>query len=361
MSGFPVILFSAGINIPPGVQKHPRIDEDVDSLRSLLHKQTTILIFNHHGDYAKGTAQSTPWLAPLLSDRLHHSVRYFPECIGAAAQEFIMQLPSGSIALMGNTRCYAQEQQNDVVFARELAYSGDYLVIGGFSKLHRQNASNCAIKTMIPWRYSQGVLAQLHELEHLHTTLYRDRSTILLLGGNKKEKLQFLFNHARLPHVNLVIAGGVVLNSLLKMLGFSVGQSDCLQLPQGARLHLPLYVPETVIVTTVSGRLERRPVTQVRNSDRIVDFIFDDRFLEGIGPPDSCSFFAAGPLSLPQSQYAHAAYHALARRGIEGLFMGGDTLAEVKTFSFQSSGGGAVLHFFSSGYDDIIYQDTYDT
>ncbi|WP_034913118.1 phosphoglycerate kinase [Erwinia sp. 9145] len=361
MSGLPRILFSAGINISAGVRTHPRIDEDADALRPLLREQATLLIFNHQGDYAKGTAQATPWLAPLLSEQLQRPVHYCSHSIGAEAREFIAQLPPDAIGLMGNTRAYAQEQQNDADFARELARSGDRLVIGGFSKLHRKNASNCAIKQFIPWRYSQGVLAQLDALESLRTAHYQHKSTILLLGGNKKEKVQFLFNHARLPHVDRVIAGGAVLNSLLKARGFAVGRSDCLPLPAGILSPLPVYQPDTVIVATVSGRLEPRPVRQVRDSDRIVDFIFDERFLDDINSPDACSFFAAGPLSLPQSQYAHAAYRCLARKGIEGLFMGGDTLSEVETFSSRSSGGGAVLHFFSAGYGDILQPETYAT
>ncbi|MDE9447140.1 phosphoglycerate kinase [Xenorhabdus bovienii] len=359
MSGASVILFSAGINISSGVRSHPRIDEDAESIRPLINGRETIIIYNHQGDYFKGTAESTPWLASLLSERLQQHVSYFPECVGAAAQEFIARLPRGGIALMGNTRCYAQEQQNDSTFAGELAHPGDRLVIGGFSKLHRKNASNCAIKSLIPWCYSQGVMTQLQELERIHSVLYSNRPTILLLGGNKKEKLQFLFHHPRLRHVDRVIAGGAVLNSLLKARGVRVGKSDCFPLPANASLQLPLYIPETVIVSDVGGRMVRRPLPQIRDSDRIVDFIFQEEFLADITTPGACSFFAAGPLSLPQSQYAHAAYRELSRQGIEGLFMGGDTLTEIEIFSFKSSGGGAVLHFFSSGYDDIIFQETY--
>ncbi|ULR30662.1 phosphoglycerate kinase [Dickeya fangzhongdai] len=359
MSRAEVILFSAGINISSGVRMHPRIDEDAESIKTLINGRQTLLIYNHQGDYFKGTAESTPWIASLLSERLQQHVHYFPDCVGPEAQDFIDRLHGGEVALMGNTRHYPQEQQNDVAFAAELARPGDRLVIGGFSKLHRKNASNCAIKALIPWCYSEGVMSQLQELEQIYSLLYSHRPTILLLGGNKKEKLQFLFEHTRLSHVDRVIAGGAVLNSILKARGVRIGKSDCFPLPENASLDLPVYIPEVLIVSDTQGRIVRRPLLQIRDSDRIVDFIFSEEFLADVTAPDDFSFFAAGPLSVPQSQYAHAAYRTLKRKGIQGLFMGGDTLTETETFSFTSSGGGAVLHFFSSGYADIKFQDSY--
>nr|WP_226374563.1 phosphoglycerate kinase [Pantoea stewartii] len=352
-------MYSAGINISSGVRMHPRINEDAESIKSLMTAQQTILIYNHQGDYFKKTAEPTPWIASLLSEHLQQRVHYFPDCVGRKAQDFIARLPEGEVALMGNTRRYPEEQQNDATFAAELAKPGDRLVIGGFSKLHRKNASNCAIKAFIPWCFSEGVRSQLEELEQIHSALYNQRPTILVLGGNKKEKLQFLFHHPRLRYVNRVIAGGAVLNSLLKARGIRIGLSDYFPMPENASIDLPIYIPEVLIVCDVQGRMVRRPLLQVRDSDRIVDFIFSEEFLADVTGPDDFSFFAAGPLSIPGSQYAHAAYRTLKRKRIQGLFMGGDTLTETETFSYTSSGGGAVLHFFSSGYENIKFQESY--
>lgn len=354
-----MILYSAGINISSGVRMHPRINEDAESIKSLMTAQQTILIYNHQGDYFKKTAEPTPWIASLLSEHLQQRVHYFPDCVGRKAQDFIARLPEGEVALMGNTRRYPEEQQNDATFAEELAKPGDRLVIGGFSKLHRKNASNCAIKAFIPWCFSEGVRSQLEELEQIHSALYNQRPTILVLGGNKKEKLQFLFHHPRLRYVNRVIAGGAVLNSLLKARGIRIGLSDYFPMPENASIDLPIYIPEVLIVCDVQGRMVRRPLLQIRDSDRIVDFIFSEEFLADVTGPDDFSFFAAGPLSIPGSQYAHAAYRTLKRKRIQGLFMGGDTLTETETFSYTSSGGGAVLHFFSSGYENIKFQESY--
>ncbi|CCG88055.1 phosphoglycerate kinase [Erwinia piriflorinigrans] len=350
MSAASPMLFSAGMNINRGVKDHPRIDEEIDSLRPLVNEGSRIIILNHQGDYAKGTAEPTPWLASLLAERLKRPVDYFDHCIGPEALRYGAHLPPGSITIMGNTRLYPQEQQNDADFARQLAGLGEQLVIGGFSKLHRLNASNSAIKKFIPWRYSLGVQAQLDKLDMLQTQLFQNKKTILILGGNKKEKLHFLFNHALLPGVDRVIVGGLVLNSVLKARGLPIGRSEYFRLPHDVLYSPRLFIPQIVIVRAVSGDLEQRHVTHVRENDVIVDFVFDAAFFADIKRPGDYSFFAAGPLSLPQSQYAHLAYQSLHHKGIEGLFMGGDTLSEVNTFSYCSSGGGAVLHFFSVGY-----------
>ncbi|WP_024645365.1 phosphoglycerate kinase [Pseudomonas syringae] len=349
MNTQPVLIYSAGININQGVQEHPRIDEEVSSLMPLLATEQRIIILNHQGDFKKGTAQQTPWLATLLAHRLGRQVAYLEDCVGPVSLDYARRMAPGSIALFGNTRLYPQEQKNDRDFAQQLSAPGDHLVIGGFCKLHRKNASNDAIKEFLPWQYSQGVSSQLHTLQHLYETLYAHRRTVLLLGGNKIEKVDFLGAHQGRLNVHAIIVGGAVLNSVLNTLGFPIGRSVHYPLELTQEVLRKIHLPEVLLVEDHSGAVVPRHFLGVKADDSIIDFIVDARIFNEVElAPDTFSFFAAGPLSTPASQYSHECYHRLEQAGVNGLFMGGDTLTEVRTFSNCSSGGGAALAFFSS-------------
>ncbi|EKG37733.1 MULTISPECIES: phosphoglycerate kinase [Pseudomonas] len=349
MSTQPALLYSAGININPGVHEHPRIDEDVSSLIPLLSNERRIIILNHQGDFKKGTAQQTPWLATLLARRLGRPVAYLEDCVGQKSLEYARRMAPGSIALFSNTRLYPQEQNNDRDFARQLAALGSSLVIGGFCKLHRKNASNDAIKEFLPWQYSHGVESQLRALQHLYETLYRRQRTLLLLGGNKVEKVDFLVSHQQRLNVHAIIAGGAVLNSVLHALGLPIGRSIYYPLTLPHDVLRKIHLPELLLVESERGAVVPRALQAVKADDNIIDFVIDERIFNEIErTPEKFSFFAAGPLSTTASQHSHRCYRRLEQAGVKGLFMGGDTLTEVKTFSSLSSGGGAALQFFSS-------------
>ncbi len=346
-----VILYSAGINIDEGVLSHPRIDEEVNSLKPLLKEGKAIAIVNHQGDFKKGSAKQTPYIAAILTQRLQCNVAYFAHCMGEEAVHCACQMQPGEIILFGNTRLHREEQNNDPLFAKQLAQLGNQLVIGGFCKLHRDNASNSAIKVFLPWQYSAGVQAELKALKTLHDKLFTTRDTLLLLGGNKVEKVQFLLSHPRIAHVNRIITGGLVLNSVIRALGGNIGRSAYFNIGLPEALLPKLYKPQTLIVENLQGVHITRHVSDIRPQDKIIDFIFDEQFLSDIfHAPERYTFFAAGPLCMADCHHARLCYHLLKKAGVEGLFMGGDTLTEIDTFSNTSPGGGASLKFFSTGY-----------
>uniref|UniRef100_UPI001E5650EA phosphoglycerate kinase n=1 Tax=Xenorhabdus sp. PB61.4 TaxID=2788940 RepID=UPI001E5650EA len=221
-----VILYSAGINIDEGVTRHPRIEEEVNSLLPLLKNNRAIAILNHQGDFKKNSARQTPYIAEVLSHRLKRKVEYFEHSIGKKAVERAHQMQEGEIVLFSNTRLHAEEQNNDINFAKQLSRLGNELIIGGFCKLHRENASNSAIKNFLPWRYSAGVNKELYDLQRWQENLFSLKKTILILGGNKIEKIHFLFSHEKIENVHQIIIGGLVLNSVLKAIGINIGNSD---------------------------------------------------------------------------------------------------------------------------------------
>ncbi len=52
--------------------------------------------------------------------------------MGEEAVHCACQMQPGEIILFGNTRLHREEQNNDPLFAKQLAQLGNQLVIGGF-------------------------------------------------------------------------------------------------------------------------------------------------------------------------------------------------------------------------------------
>ncbi|CAM3642026.1 phosphoglycerate kinase [Xenorhabdus thuongxuanensis] len=346
-----VILYSAGLNIDEGVTSHPRIDEEVNSLLPLLKTNKAIALINHQGDFKKNSAKQTPYIAQILSQRLQQKVDYFEHCVGEEAIRRSHQMQPRDIILFSNTRLYPEEQNNDINFAKQLSQLGNELIIGGFCKLHRTNASNTAIKTFLPWSYSEGVQQELRALQTWRKKLFSNQKTLLILGGNKIEKVKFLLAHKGISNVYKIIIGGLVLNSVLKAIGINIGRSTYFNIPPPTTLLFKIYIPRLLIVEDMEGKRSVRNFTDIKPQDKIIDFIFEREYLNSVfSSPKHYSFFAAGPLSVADSYYAKECYYLLHKAGVEGLFMGGDTLTEIDTFSNTSSGGGASLKFFSTGY-----------
>ncbi|KOY62511.1 hypothetical protein AM629_08025 [Photorhabdus heterorhabditis] len=348
------ILYSAGINIEKGVLLHPRIDEEIHSLSNLIHNNNnaSISIINHQGDFNKGTSRATPYLAELLSQRLKCHVAYIDDCVGKSAVCYSNNMQQGEIALFGNTRLHKEEQENDYNFAKELAKLGDELIIGGFCKLHRKNSSNSSIKHFLPWRYSYGVQKEINKLNDLYNNIFIKNDIILILGGNKIEKVNFLLSHPKLSKVSKIVIGGLVLNSILKAIGIEIGISKYFEIQVSDALLSKLYIPDIVITEKPNKLHVIRRLHNINSDEKIIDFIFNKNYFNEIFIlPKKYSFLAAGPLSISNSKNAHVCYQILNQNSIDGLFMGGDTLTEVMTFSNVSSGGGAALQFFSTGYD----------
>ncbi|MDC9583469.1 phosphoglycerate kinase, partial [Xenorhabdus sp. PR6a] len=192
---------------------------------------------------------------------------------------------------------------------------------------------------------------ELKGLQTWRKKLFSNQKTLLILGGNKIEKVKFLLSHKGISSVYKIIIGGLVLNSVLKTIGINIGRSAYFNIQFPATLLSKIYIPRKLIVEDMEGRRNLRNFTDIKLQEKIIDFIFEKEFLNSVFlSPNDYSFFAAGPLSVADSYYARECYDSLHKAGVEGLFMGGDTLTEIDTFSNTSSGGGASLKFFSTGY-----------
>lgn len=347
------VVFSTGININKGVQSHPRLDEELKQLHVLIKENASVAIVNHQGDYQTRTSRQTPYISQLLSHKLERYIEYFPSTIGKAAKKRATTMKPGEIVFFSNTRLYQEEQQNSHIFAHQLSALGNKLIIGGFCKLHRQNSSNSALKNFLPYTYSIGVQDELKHLCKLRSRLLENKKILFMLGGNKFEKLSFLNNISQLYAPSGIILGGILLNTLLNQLGYNTGVS---KLHDGSIdediLHL-ISLPSHLYVKNEHSDVRKCSINEVKKNEQIIDFELQrNTILDLTSHEKTGSFFAAGPLAQKGRTTAHLIFKTLEKSHIDGLFLGGDTITEIKTFSYTSSGGGASLKYFLDGYSD---------
>jgi phosphoglycerate kinase len=270
-------------------------------------------------------------------------------------------LGAGEIALVGNTRLLAGEEDCDPRLVEQLAGLGDRVALGGFSKAHRRHASNVGLVGRLPGWVADSVVDELDALAPW-SGAEEGGVSVAVLGGTKREKLDpGLLGFART--YDLMIPAGAVLNALLAARGQDVGASalgDC-EASAGAALaalerapRAEVAFPERLIVAPrgVGPEGSRSiPVDEpVPAGHAIVDFEPAEATLAKVR--EATRFLLAGPPSLSTAGFRGAADALLgARAGSEptSLLIGGDTAAELPWRGPSSSGGGSALVYLTTG------------
>ena len=169
-----------------------------------------------------------------------------------AAEQHVLELVPGDVALLENTRFYPGEETNDPTFAASLAALGQAYVNDAFSAAHRAHASTEGIARLLP--SAAGRLMEA-ELKALDAALGNpQRPVVAVVGGAKvSTKLELLGNLSE--KVDHLIIGGGMANTFLVAQGIEVGKSlaerdmagtarEILSKAQGAgcTIHLPVDV-----------------------------------------------------------------------------------------------------------------------
>lgn len=358
-------IYSADFNVKS--VPHERVDAEVPDIAAISRKGGIVSILAHEGRH--GNANSLEFVARYLSEKLGRNVHYFPENATDAAQEFSDTLEPGDVAVMGNTRMNHGEERNDLVLAAEYAMLGDQVVIGGFGKAHRKNASNVGILEC-----RRGYISSSHDDEMARLELWRgknpDKYSVAVLGGMKKEKItQGLLGFAK--DYDAIIPGGIVLNALLKhkygFVGDSVIDDDGKTFEQEIEQALKQYgdkilLPSEVIIADRdgnrwlnAGRTSFTHLERVPEGSAIVSYPmhFDQQCaLARVAQYNGRLVVAGTPdiPSLPESRASKQLEYWLKEIGPNALILGGDSAQDLHAErACISTGGGAALTFLTTG------------
>jgi len=251
---------------------------------------------------------------------------------------------SERIILLENLRVNEGEKKNDRQFAKELASLADIYVNEAFSVSHREHASVCAITEYIP---SYIGFQFEEEIKHLSLAFRPDHPFLFILGGAKFETKIPLVDRF-IDSVDTMFVGGALANDFLREKGVDIGDS----LVSENRMDLSKYLNNEKILLPRDTVLKGTAIMDV--GEKTVEILQEEinkaKFVLWNGPLGAYELGYRGPTLEVSRMLAEAT-----KRGVKTIVGGGDTLAAIAelqledSFTFVSTGGGAMLDYLAKG------------
>jgi phosphoglycerate kinase len=344
------------------------------TISKILNDGGSVILMTHFGRPKNGPepAFSTKHLLFHLIKLLNgKTVKFAADCIGQEAVTDAANLKAGEVLLLENVRFYAQEEQGDAAFAKQLAALGDVYVNDAFGTAHRAHASTAVIAQYFAQDVRMFGMLMNAEVSNAEKVLRNaEHPFTAILGGAKvSDKIMIienLFNAAN----NIIIGGGMAY-TFLRAQGHAVGSSLCeydkldlaLELIQKAKdkgVNLLLPIDSIVAdkfandanIQTVSNHAIPKTMMGLdigpNSIQAFTDVIVNSKTILWNGPMGvfEMSNYEAGTKAI-----ADAVVKATAD-GAFSLVGGGDSVAAVNKYniapqlSYVSTGGGAMLEFF---------------
>lgn len=363
-----IVILRVDFNVPVFEKKiidYTRIFSCIDSIKFLVQELAKVVIITHFGR-PNGADQSlsTSFLAQELSTILQKKVYFSPECYGMHTRSMIHHMQDGDILLLENIRFDVREENNDIIFAQELASLGDIYINEAFSVSHREHASVSNITNFIP-SYAGFLFCQ--EIQHLEEIKNAESSTALAIIGGRKISTKFKILEQLTQRMSKTVVGGAMAHTLLMASGYNIGRS--------------FYEPELlerskILISNNAGNIVlpsdcicSKSITSNDFIIRSIDQVQDDEMILDIGPAtvfriceiiDKMNLvFWNGPLGMIENLlYSHGSI-TIARflaantisKKCKTIAGGGDTIAAlnlshvISNFNYVSTAGGAFLEF----------------
>ena len=339
-----------------------RIEQSMPTINKLRAAGARVAIVAHRGR-PKGTRNMEYTLQPIAD---YMGVQLIPDCLDKG---FLGDMQDGDVVLLENVRFYAGEEQNDPVFAAELARGFDVFVNDAFAVSHRAHASTVGVAEYLP-AYAGDLLAS--EIEHLSAVMENPKRPLLsIVAGSKvSTKIGVLKALAKLSDTLIIggalgttfnyAQGGKVGNSL-----FEADQKDtALEILEYAaandcRVLLPLDKGVAKVFERDAVR-ENKDFTEIEEDDVIIDAGEQTTERDTAAIRDAATVIWNGTVGMAEwmPTWSYGSF-ALARTiaeqtragKLESIVGGGDTVAALEAcgvkgdITYVSTGGGAFLEF----------------
>lgn len=202
-----------------------RITSSLPTIKKIILEGGKAILMSHLGR-PKGSPNAKYSLKPAalrLSQLLGKDVRLAPDCIGNDVKTLVGEMKDGDVLLLENVRFHAEEEKNEVGFAKKLAELGDVYINDAFGSAHRAHASTEGVTKFINTS-TAGYLMQ-KELEYLGNAIFNPtRPYCAILGGAKiSGKIDVISN--LLDKVDTLIIGGGMAFTFFKAMGKEIGKS----------------------------------------------------------------------------------------------------------------------------------------
>jgi phosphoglycerate kinase len=349
------VLVRSELNVPivDGVAGDQyRIEMALPTLKELLSRGAKVIVVAHIGRKPEET------LAPVYQVLRQHipNTQFVSDVVGELAQQAVAGLQNGDLLLLENLRSHSGEATNEAGFADALAQFADYYVDDAFGAAHRAHASIVGVPSRIPG--FAGLLLE-RELAELADGLTPQTPSLFILGGAKFDTKVPLLT-AALARYDTICIGGALANDFIRAQGYEVGTSlvseEASQAPEFMATG-KLMIPVDVLVEGPEGVVVKH-VEHIGPEDRIVDIGPETITELGVRIAHAKTTLWNGPLGYVEGGFTDSTRQIaqlIADAPGHSLIGGGDTVAAIRTlgladsFSFLSTGGGAMLEYLIDG------------
>lgn len=336
------------------------------SIEYILDQGGCLILMSHLGrpQGKVNEKYSLKKLALRLGQLLSAPAYMANDCIGREVKQAVTRLQEGEVLLLENLRFYAEEEENDPDFSRELASLGDIYINDAFGSAHRAHSSTAGIAEYLPC-YAGFLMEK--EVEMLEKVLENPQNPRMAIMGGAKvaDKLGLIGN--LLQKMDIILIGGGMANTFLKAQGKNIGKSICEEnllekarflLEEAAKKKIKLILPLDAVVASELSAEARGQIVDINNVPAAM-MILD------IGPKttelfkkhieSAATIIWNGPLGVYEyPEFARGTEEitcAIARSSAVSVIGGGDTAVLVHDMGLEdsithiSTGGGATLEF----------------
>lgn len=286
------------------------------------------------------------------------SIKFFNGSLAEAAQRSLT-MKDCEVIVLENVRSHDGEESNDNALARDFAGLGDVYVNDAFADAHRTHASVVGVASLLP---AYAGLLMMEEVTRLGRALTPPKESLAIVGGAKFETKIPLIRKL-LGHYSKVLLCGALANDLFKARGFPFGASlvSDMSVPVEIATEQRIVMPLDVTIGNADVRINTERISNVadvRAEERIVDI--GSKTAQAWAQEISRASFVVwnGTTGVYERGFVSgtlALARAVAESGVEAVIGGGDTLAALEEFDFDtkkvflSTGGGAMLEFLTNG------------
>ncbi len=358
------VMIRLDLNVPitdGQIVSDARIRAALPTVQQAHDAGAAVILLSHLGRPTEGKPEPDYSLAPVaehLSTLLGLEVPLFETWLDG------IDISPGQVVLCENVRFNRGETNDSEELARRMAALCDVFVMDAFGTAHRAHASTHGVARFAAIACAGPLLSG--ELEALGQALEDPTRPLVAIVGGAKVSTKLTVLEALAERVDRLIVGGGIANTFIAAAGYPVGRSlyepDMLGVARGLAESTDVPLPQDVVVAeeiSADAAATIRPVTEVRDQERIVD----------IGPATAALYSqalaAAGTIvwNGPIGVFEYDQFGAGTRRIAEAVANspafsiagGGDTLAALEKYrladriSYVSTGGGAFLEFLKGG------------
>tara|TARA_A100001035_G_scaffold75891_1_gene58372 strand:- start:995 stop:2203 length:1209 start_codon:yes stop_codon:yes gene_type:complete len=217
--------FNVPLNESGQITDDTRIRAAIPTIKYLIKNSAKVILAAHFGR-PKGQVNEKMRLTPVaerLSDILGKTVNLTKSCVGEEAIAQSSILNNGDVLLLENVRFYAEEEKNDLDFAKNLAAHADMFVNDAFGAAHRAHASTEGVTNFLSPSVAGFLLEK--ELKYLQGAINTPTRPLAAIVGGSKVSSKIGVLDSLLDKCDKIIIGGGMIFTFFKARGLDVGKS----------------------------------------------------------------------------------------------------------------------------------------